>query len=736
MSNTTLLPTSQAGMPVPPPAVFHLLDYCRERANSTLARALRETLHKLGGGAGEGISGAAFAFAHRAEREIEAAFRRSLATRFGDATTGNHERIDWHFGDRLGTQPELLEGVVTRELAVEANLSAHDAYLNFDYQIGVLLQDPSWETASNPLAPSLIAAAIVEAAQVVGAPRAVAFALTAYAMHGMTSAINVLYGELANYLVGKAGSTRDAAPEMQDELVPDDALAIEVWDATEGGTDVLSVLDYLVPTESAQAATNGATPTPSVDVQVWLADLQRVEAQALQAELAGGTLGLAPPDRTLLRALKDTPTAAQLQRHEQIVLDIVGRMFEFMLNGSGVPMGMKRVLSRLQIPVFKAALIDPEFFGREDHPARQLVNAIAKASVGWDENSVLYVHLQRKVTALAAELLQDFKDDVAVFERALSEFDAFQVQQQRQPDRVAEALMSWLQREEDAQAAQDNARHAAETAIIGRVADPEVHDSVRQFLCREWIKPLQAAHLVGGITGAAWQEAVSMMDDLIWSVRPKLTHESRSYLVKMLPGLLRRLQQQMNKAGISQEARDEFMSRLVICHAQAVKSGFQPEEAQPAQAEAWKVVALARAAQTTESVVVLPFEPVVQEYGDGPIALRFVDPRAVSAAPLEEPLVIGKPDASHPSARELAPGVWLSFKCGSGGAYLARLKWVSPAKRTYLFVDREGRRVATMAEVQLDIALRGGAVSVVAETPLVNRAMEYVMDALKHAAAA
>lgn len=719
---------TQSGLPGPSPAVFHALDYCRERSISVLACALREALQGLGSGAGDGVSGVAFAFARRKERDLEAAFRRNLFSRFGAAVTGSCERPDWAFNDRLRGEPALLQDLVTRELALEMNLAAHDAYLCFDREIRALLQDPSWDAARNPLAPRLVAAAIADAAEASGAPRVVAFTLTAYLMHGMAGALNVLYGDIAAYL-------KNHARPIQADADTDtgDALAIEVWDPTEDGPEMMVLLRHLVPGDTARLA-----PPASFDARGWLAELQRVEVHALEAELHGGALDLTPPDRTLLRALKETPAALNLQHHELVVLDVVGRMFEYMLNGSGVPMGMKRILSRLQIPVFKAALLDPDFFGREAHPARQLINEIAAASVGWDEGGMLYAHLLRKVTAQAHALLSRFDSDLVAFERALAEFREFLAQQQRQPDRTAEALMVLLQREETRQAEQDAARRAAEAAITGRVADQEVPESVRLFLCREWIGPLQAAYLEGGDQGNAWQESVSLMDDLIWSVRPKLSHESRHYLVKTLPGLLRRLGQGMTRAGIAQEAREEFMSRLVICHAQAVKRGYQADELQPAPDEAWKVAALARAAQAGMSAVVLPFEAPPASADGSPVSLRFVDPRAVSATLVEETLAVGEFDSGVdvPGAAHLKPGVWLAFRYGHGDSYLARLKWVSPVKRTYVFVDREGRRVATMAEAQLDVALRGGAARVVEQTPLVDRAMRHVMEALKHAAAA
>ena len=48
---------------------------------------------------------------------------------------------------------------------------------------------------------------------------------------------------------------------------------------------------------------------------------------------------------------------------------------------SGSP--ARQLLDELQVPVVRAALSDPSFFVRDQHPARELLNAVAESGATW-----------------------------------------------------------------------------------------------------------------------------------------------------------------------------------------------------------------------------------------------------------------------------------------------------------------------------------------------------------------
>ena len=78
----------------------------------------------------------------------------------------------------------------------------------------------------------------------------------------------------------------------------------------------------------------------------------------------------------------DAPSK-RLNQVDQDVIDVIGMLFDFILDDRNVPDAMKALLGRLQIPMLKVAVLDRSFFGNKQHPARRLLNTLARAAMGW-----------------------------------------------------------------------------------------------------------------------------------------------------------------------------------------------------------------------------------------------------------------------------------------------------------------------------------------------------------------
>ena len=211
------------------------------------------------------------------------------------------------------------------------------------------------------------------------------------------------------------------------------------------------------------------------------------------------------------------------------------------------------------------------------------------------------------------------------------------------------------------------------------------------------------------------------------------------------------------------------MSRLVRCHAAAVKAGFNPPtEAQPAPEEAWKAAVLARQAMqkqgAAESAVVLPFVRPESARDRHEVKLEIIKSSATDNTLEVEEITIGsvgwmeqeeidaqsesllslndaptaevvdKVEAKH-LVDELKPGVWLEFSHQGKETLQAKLKWISPLKNAYLFTDRQGKRAATMPQDKLEAAFRIGSARIIDDVPLLDRAVDNVLESLKQAAA-
>ncbi|MCF7752489.1 DUF1631 domain-containing protein [Bacillus subtilis subsp. subtilis] len=76
------------------------------------------------------------------------------------------------------------------------------------------------------------------------------------------------------------------------------------------------------------------------------------------------------------------------------------------------------LLARLQVPVARAALSDPAFFVRDQHPARELLNAVAEAGANWLGEEDVDPQLVQKLGRAVDQVVTDYQGDAAVFEAA------------------------------------------------------------------------------------------------------------------------------------------------------------------------------------------------------------------------------------------------------------------------------------------------------------------------------
>jgi hypothetical protein len=71
---------------------------------------------------------------------------------------------------------------------------------------------------------------------------------------------------------------------------------------------------------------------------------------------------------------------------DEDVINLVAMFFDFALSDPSLPMSFQAMIARLQLPVLKLALKEDDFFNTNRHPARMLINDIARLGVGFDDS--------------------------------------------------------------------------------------------------------------------------------------------------------------------------------------------------------------------------------------------------------------------------------------------------------------------------------------------------------------
>jgi hypothetical protein len=160
------------------------------------------------------------------------------------------------------------------------------------------------------------------------------------------------------------------------------------------------------------------------------------------------------------------------------------------------------LLTRLQVPVARAALSDPAFFVRDQHPARELLNAVAEAGANWLGEEDVDPQLVQKLGHAVDQVVNEYDGDVAVFDTANEDiqqhFRALAHKAELAERRHVEAARG----KERLEAAKQQASTSIEQ-LCAQAAPPRF---VQALLKQAWSDVLTLTLLRNGETSPQWQQ--------------------------------------------------------------------------------------------------------------------------------------------------------------------------------------------------------------------------------------
>ncbi|MGA9423218.1 MAG: DUF1631 domain-containing protein, partial [Rhodanobacteraceae bacterium] len=223
--------------------------------------------------------------------------------------------------------------------------------------------------------------------------------------------------------------------------------------------------------------------------------------------------------------------AARASAADEDTIDLVGMLFEYILQDRNLPAQIQALLGRLQIPYLKVAIVDKHLFAQKSHPARQLLDLLAEAGLGWSEEADADHRLIERIKQSVTAILRNFDDDVSVFESELSAFGEF-MDRHRRRSRVAEQRASETARGREKLHA---ARHTVAREIVQCIGERQLPAVVRAVLARPWANYLVLTLLRNGLGSEEWNNGLHFAAQFVWSALPKKTDSDRARLRELLP---------------------------------------------------------------------------------------------------------------------------------------------------------------------------------------------------------
>ncbi|MCE5233108.1 MAG: DUF1631 domain-containing protein [Mizugakiibacter sp.] len=624
---------------------------------------------------------------------------------------------------------ELEESLAVTSMISKAEGRLARALFAVNQRLSVISGGSKVEDATNPIGPAALCqalrAALRELAVEVRVKLIVYKLFDRYVMGGL----DALYDEVNAELVRSGvlpqlrhGTTQRAAtPAGAGHAAGADAY---LQDAAELQAELFQTVTALLASRRVHAgdgvATAGYAGAASLSPAELLGALTLLQSQTATLPLPAALPGdIGQAELSAVQHLKDQLMAqvarlsgeakARVSGADEDTIDLVGMLFEYILQDRNLPAQMQVMLARLQIPYLKVAILDRKLFAHKTHPARRLLDALAEAAKGWSEESDRDRRLFDKVKTTVEALLRDFDDDLDIFPRLLADFQTFNDSHRRRAElaeqRAAEATRGREKLQE--------ARRRAAREILSRIEGRDLPALIHGVLTRPWANYLVLTLLRQGDGSQEFRSALQFVDAFVTSAQPAANDAARENLRSLLPQIEKALRHGLATVAFHENDVKRLMTELSAFYRRQLGiAGDAPTAAGDA--------ATADTADAQTRPVPIP---------DSVEAITAIEEES---ADLPEP----RGDAPYLQlARELKVGTWMELADEHGVRERAKLSWISPISGRYLFVNRRGLKVADRTAQQLAAELEAGTAVVLEEVPLFDRALDAIVERLRQAQA-
>ena len=317
-------------------------------------------------------------------------------------------------------------------------------------------------------------------------------------------------------------------------------------------------LPEFVATQQAGAAVAAASPALRAAISDAQQGIARRLAPAGGARTDAGAVST-PAMLEELHQRKQALKQAAATPVERATIEIVALLFQSILTEERIPASVRVWFARLQMPVLRVAVSEPDFFATVDHPARKLIDRMGACVMGFDATGRAVADLLEKEIKRVVQVVEAYPDTGRrVFQTVLTEFEKFLEHYFKNQNEASRKGVSLAQQVEQRETL------AIQYTIELRkmLNEMPVQEGVREFLFQVWADVMAMTAVKAGIQSEQTKAMKRVAADLIWSASAKVSREERAEVIRRLPPLLKTLREGMEHAGVPVDKQDEHIQRL------------------------------------------------------------------------------------------------------------------------------------------------------------------------------
>ena len=430
---------------------------------------------------------------------------------------------------------------------------------------------------------------------------------------------------------------------------------------------------------------------------------------SIQDELSGQHSAISNLSESIKDALTDRGITQSLSPRQEDLINLVGLLFEYIIDDHELPDIVKKIIGLLQIPVLKLALIDHDFLCNREHPGRQLLNDMTSAGMHCKDDDEPVVQL---IENTVMTIIRSFTDNPNIFSECLSEFNKKLLLINRRSMQTVEEDLQDTEGAEEAtlnsveltnecsEPVTDPASNTiAESPVDGIVNSyltrHNVPKSLNDLVCSGWKDVLQLS-LEQNSPDEHWFHRVNILDMLLWNLQ-----ESRQ---KSIPDddwqiLKAYLLELFNEVDTSPFAVAEWFH---IIDSMTNKQTDLEEE----------IVIQKNTDQQTNTQILTTDKISEPELPDQEFDITVPDTRQQPFSDTEMPVI----------------GQWVEFIGKNDHRLRCKLATIHLHTDRYIFVNKSGMKVAEWSGLELGKAIQSHRVELLNDQQFFDRALQAVMN--------
>ncbi|KEQ18889.1 DUF1631 family protein [Endozoicomonas numazuensis] len=519
---------------------------------------------------------------------------------------------------------------------------------------------------------------------------------------------------------------RDSAlPPLNNTSIPSNEPS-QVWNEAfmdELANKLVSRVEGLLHSPSSESS-NG---TVSSDARIFASIELASTLTMIQDELSGQHACIFNLAESIKSALRDKGVKQKLSPRHSDLINMVGMLFEFILDDHELPDEVKKLIGLLQIPVLKLTLLEEDFLTDRHHAARELLNDMTSAGM----HTTLHPETEQPVIELIEETVKyiikhfiqnpdifsschkTFNEKLHKIRESLEQTQVQIVHTQPDPDEPSDETNT------EETALENKAENEFRSIITELVSRHQytVPDSIEKMVHEAWPEVIEQIDKNSASEISQWFDVINTLDIMLWNLQPENRNSvpAEDWLI-----LKNMLLDYLNESGHNPFIVVEWMHALNTLISMPIEF---PREAEVITVSPESSITENEQKEPDMEEIILQSQRVDKQTHDS----DFLMSEAIDVISEEYETIEKRAPNVHADV-QISVGQWVEFIGKQDQHFRCKLSSINAASNRFIFVNSSGMKVAEMSGYELKLGIENERIRIIEDTQFFDKALHAVMD--------